>query len=165
MKTKILMTAAAPLAAFMLTAAPAAAQNHRHDRDRDRDDSTRDALLGAAVGAVAGAVIGQGDGTYILGGALAGAAVGATAGGGDDCGYHRDGRCWRNQGHWERAHGIDGRDRRGYRSGHGDDRRYVDGRTYQGRGYWRDGRFWRNHGEWRSSRNHRDREYRYDRRW
>lgn len=160
MKTKILMTAAAPLAALMLTAAPAAAQDWRHDRDRDRNDSTRDALLGAAVGAVAGAVIGQGDGTYILGGALAGAAVGAT--GGDDCGYQRDGRCWRNQGHWEREHGID---RNRYGQQYGYDQRYVDDRSYQGRGYYRDGRFWRNHGEWRSSQNRRDRDYRYDRRW
>lgn len=164
MKTKMLMAAAAPLAALSLTAAPAAAQDYRYDRDRDRNDSTRDALIGAAVGAVAGAVIGQGDGTYILGGALAGAAVGATANGGDDCGFYRDGRCWRNQGHWERENGID-RNRYGYQAGYGYDQRYVDGRTYQGRGYWRDGRFWRNHGEWRSAQNRQDRDWRYDRRW
>ena len=73
-----------------------------------------------------------------------------------DCDYWRDGRCWRNRGHWEREHGINSRDG------------YYNGR-YQGRdndrGYYRDGRYWRNHGEWRSHQNRRDRDYRYDRRW
>lgn len=81
---------------------------------------------------------------------------------GPDCQYYRDGRCWRNLGHWEREHGINSRDRSYY----GDRQygRYVEGRTYAGRGYYRDGRFWRNHGQWRSARNH-GRDYRYDRRW
>ena len=45
----------------------------------------------------------------IAGGAVAGAALGASSGG-DDCGYYRGGRCYRNQGHWEREHGINSRD-------------------------------------------------------
>jgi hypothetical protein len=82
---------------------------------------------------------------------------------GPDCQYYRDGRCYRNLGHWEREHGINSRDRSyGYNNGYGV---YVEGRTYPGRGYYRDGRFWRNHGQWRSQQNHRDRDYRYDRRW
>jgi len=139
----------------MLAATPAAAQNYR---DRDRDNTGRDAVLGAVVGGVAGALIGQGDGRYIAGGALAGAALGAVASDNDrdNCDYYRGGRCYRNQGHWEREHGINSRDG------------YYNGR-YQGRdndrGYYRDGRYWRNHGEWRSHQNRRDRDYRYDRRW
>lgn len=95
---------------------------------------------------------------------------------GENCQYYRDGRCYRNLGHWEREHGINSRDGaygntaygnaygyNGYGSnGYG---AYVEGRTYSGRGYFRDGRFWRNHGEWRSYQNHRARDYRYDRRW
>jgi hypothetical protein len=84
---------------------------------------------------------------------------------GPDCQYYRDGRCYRNQGHWEREHGINSRAdpyRHGYSNGYG---AWVEGRTYAGRGYYRDGRFWRNHGEWRSWQNHRERDYRYDRRW
>lgn len=81
---------------------------------------------------------------------------------GPDCQYYRDGRCYRNLGHWEREHGINSRDRDyGDRHYNG---RYVEGRTYAGRGYYRDGRFWRNHGQWRSAQNH-NRDYRYDRRW
>ena len=80
---------------------------------------------------------------------------------GENCQYYRDGRCYRNLGHWEREHGINSRDG-SYGDRYG---RYEEGRTYQGRGYYRDGRFWRNHGEWRSNQNRRDREYRYDRRW
>jgi hypothetical protein len=67
---------------------------------------------------------------------------------GENCQYYRDGRCYRNLGHWEREHGINSRD-----GSYGDRGRYQEGRT------------WRNHGEWRSSQNRRDREYRYDRRW
>ncbi|MBU2417767.1 MAG: hypothetical protein KKG14_03605, partial [Alphaproteobacteria bacterium] len=38
-------------------------------------------------------------------------ALGAGAGGrGNDCDYYRGGQCYRNQGHWEREHGIDSRD-------------------------------------------------------
>lgn len=84
---------------------------------------------------------------------------------GENCRYYRDGRCYRNEGHWEREHGINRR--RGdygndYGNGYG---AYVEGRTYSSRGYYRDGRFWRNHGEWRSNQNRRDRDYRYERRW
>ena len=122
----------------MLASTPAAAQ---HYRDRDRDNTGRDAVLGAVVGGVAGALIGQGDGRYVAGGALAGAALGAaSSSNSDDCGYYRGGRCYRNQGHWEREHGID-RSRSGY------DYRY-DNRRYNSR---YDAR--------------RDRDYRYDRRW
>lgn len=137
------------LVVAMLAVTPASAQSYR---DRDRDNTGRDAVLGAVVGGVAGALIGQGDGRYIAGGALAGAALGAASSDSDraNCNYYRGGRCYRNQGHWERDHGINSRDGRYYRH---------DGR------YYRDGRAWRNHGEWRSYQNRRDRDYRYDRRW
>ena len=127
---------AAGLLALTRVAAPAQAQS-RHDRDRG-DDRVEDALIGAAVGALAGALIGNGDGTYIAGGALAGAAVGASSRG-NDCEYYRGGRCYRNRGHWEREHGINSRD--GYNR---QERRY-------------DRRDWR--------RDRRDRDYRYERRW
>lgn len=81
---------------------------------------------------------------------------------GPDCQYYRDGRCYRNLGHWEREHGINSRD--GYYGDRQYNGRYVEGRTYAGRGYYRDGRFWRNHGQWRSAQNH-NRDYRYERRW
>ena len=171
MKTlsKTSLTATAVVGALGLMAAtPAAAQSYR---DHNDNDQTEKALIGAAVGAIAGAMLGNGDGTYIAGGALDGAAVGAAAGSNnDDCAYYRGGRCYRNQGHWEREHGINSRDydsryQYGYDIGRYDNNRYVEGRTYQGRGYYRDGRFWRNHGDWRSSQNRRDRDYRYDRRW
>ena len=42
------------------------------------------------AGALAGALIGDGDGSYIAGGALAGAALGASSNGGD-CDYYRGG--------------------------------------------------------------------------
>ena len=141
------------VALTMLAASPVAAQNYR---DRDRDNTGRDAVLGAVVGGVAGALIGQGDGRYIAGGALAGAALGAVASDNDrdNCDYYRGGRCYRNQGHWEREHGINSRDR------------YYNDRYERNDGrYYRDGRYWRNHGEWRSHQNRRDRDYRYDRRW
>jgi hypothetical protein len=142
----------------MLASTPAAAQ---HYRDRDRDNTGRDAVLGAVVGGVAGALIGQGDGRYVAGGALAGAALGAaSSSNNDDCVYYRGGRCYRNQGHWEREHGINSRD--GYYNRY--DSRYGDRYSRDGR-YYRDGRYWRNHGEWRSHQNRRDRDYRYDRRW
>ncbi len=141
------------IALTMLATTPAAAQSYR---DRDRDNTGRDAVLGAVVGGVAGAIIGQGDGRYIAGGALAGAGLGAVASDSDrdGCNYYRGGRCYRNQGHWERDHGINSRD--GY---YNDRYERNDGR------YYRDGRYWRNHGEWRSHQNRRDRDYRYDRRW
>ena len=128
------------IALTMLATTPAAAQSYR---DRDRDNTGRDAVLGAVVGGVAGAIIGQGDGRYVAGGALAGAALGAASNRGSGCEYYRGGRCYRNQGHWEREHGID-RSRSGY------DYRY-DGRRYDSR---YDRRDYRN-----------DRDYRYDRRW
>ena len=134
-------------ALMMLATTPAAAQNYR---DRDRDNTGRDAVLGAVVGGVAGAIIGQGDGRYIAGGALAGAGLGAVSSDSDrdGCSYYRSGRCYRNQGHWEREHGID-RSRSGY------DYRY-DGRRYDSR---YDRRYDRDYG------NRYDRDYRYDRRW
>ena len=171
---KITAVVAAPVVALSLMAAPASAQS------RDRDNTGRNALIGAAVGGLAGAIYGNGDGSYIAGGALAGAALGAVASNrGSGCEYYRGGRCYRNQGHWEREHGINSRDYRdygynnGYNNGYGygdygryQDNRYQDGRTYDGR-YYRDGRFWRSQGEWRSyqNRQNRDRDYRYERRW
>jgi len=140
---KTLGLGAAAAMGLALTATPAAAQSYGGDP-----------LLGAIVRGVLAVSgdngrYGYGDGYYR----------------GSDCQYYRDGRCWRNQGHWEREHGINSRDPN-YRYGYGAYAgAYVDGRTYAGRGYYRDGRFWRNHGEWRSWQNHRDRDYRYDRRW
>ncbi len=72
-----------------------------------------------------------------------------------DCDYYRDGRCWRNRGHWERENGINSRDgydrrerailrddrrdnRRDWRSDRRDDRR--DRRDDR-----RDDRRWRNY--------------------
>jgi uncharacterized membrane protein YebE (DUF533 family) len=135
---KITAFAAAPVIAMTLMAAPASAQS------RDRDDTARNALIGAAVGGLAGAVVGNGDGNYIAGGALAGAAVGAVASNrGSGCEYYRGGQCYRNQGHWEREHGINSRDPR-----------------------WEQRRDYR---DWRRDQRHdrRDdrRDYRYDRRW
>ena len=143
MKTlsKFAIAAPAMVGAIGLTlaaATPADAQSRYRDRGDD-NDRTEDVLIGAAVGALAGALIGNGDGTYVAGGALAGAALGATAGDDDDCNYYRGGRCYRNQGHWEREHGINSRD---YNS------RYRYDRDYRRRD---DRRY--------------DRDYRYDRRW
>ncbi|WP_395944187.1 hypothetical protein [Brevundimonas sp.] len=136
---KITAVAAAPVIAMTLMAAPASAQS------RDRDDTARNALIGAAVGGLAGAVYSNGDGRYVAGGALAGAAVGAAASSnrGSDCGYRRGGQCYRNQGHWEREHGINSRDPR-----------WEQRRDY--RDYRREQRYDR-----RDDR----RDYRYDRRW
>lgn len=121
------------LALTLMAASPASAQN------RDRDDGTRNAILGAVVGGIAGAAIGNGDTTYIAGGALAGAALGVGASGNrSDCNYYRGGRCYRNQGHWEREHNINSRD--GY------NRREI--RRYE-----------------RLERRDARRDYRYDRRW
>ena len=144
MKTFTIKTgalAAGVVALSLAAAAPASAQS--------RGDTGRDAILGAVVGGLAGALIGNGDGTYIAGGALAGAALGATASNrGSGCEYYRSGQCYRNQGHWEREHGIDRSN--GYSYSY--DRR--DTRA----GY-------RNYGQYRSAQNHRNRDYRYDRRW
>jgi len=76
---------------------------------------------------------------------LAGAALGAAASSnrGSDCGYYRGGRCYRNQGHWEREHGINSRDPR-----------WEQRRDY---------RDWRR--DQRYDRRDERRDYRYDRRW
>lgn len=126
-------------AVTLMSASPADAQSYR-----DRDNSTgRDAVVGAVVGGLAGALIGQGDGTYIAGGALAGAALGATASNrGSGCEYYRGGRCYRNQGHWEREHGINSRDPR-----------------------WEQRRDYREHRYDRRDNRRYNRDYRYDRRW
>ena len=137
---KITAVVAAPVMALSLMAAPASAQS------RDRDNTGRNALIGAAVGGLAGAIYGNGDGRYIAGGALGGAAIGAVASSsnrGSGCEYYRGGQCYRNQGHWEREHGINSRDPR-----------WEQRRDY--RDYRRDQRYDR-----RDDR----RDYRYDRRW
>ena len=136
---KITAAVAAPVVAMSLMAAPASAQS------RDRDDTGRNALIGAAVGGLAGAIYGNGDGRYIAGGALGGAAIGAVASSnrGSGCEYYRGGQCYRNQGHWEREHGINSRDSR-----------YEQRRDY--RDYRREQRY---------DRRNYDRDYRYDRRW
>ena len=142
---KITAVVAAPVVAMTLMAAPASAQS------RDRDNTGRNALIGAAVGGLAGAIYGNGDGNYIAGGALAGAAVGAVASNrGSSCEYYRGGRCYRNQGHWEREHGINSRDY-GYDYRYGGRQDYRDYRDYR-----RDQRY---------DRRNYDRDYRYDRRW
>ena len=157
MKTFRLIAASAAVLALTAVALPATAQNYgrgydRHDRN-DRGDAVAGLVVGALVGGIAGSVIGGGDDRYVAGGALAGAALGAAAasdgdrrgyrsyggsgygsGGGGyraDCDYWRDGRCWRNRGHWERENGINSRDRnwdrrddrRDWRSDRRDDRR------------------------------------------
>ncbi len=127
------------VAITLLAAAPASAQNYR---DNDRNDTGRNAVLGAVVGGLAGAVIGNGDGTYVAGGALAGAALGVGATNrGSGCEYYRGGRCYRNQGHWEREHNINSRDginrgeaRRYERHERRDDRR--DRREYRQERRW-----------------------------
>ncbi len=134
------------MALSLMAASPADAQSRYGDRDRDRgNDRSEDVLIGAVVGALAGALIGEGDGTYIAGGAIAGAALGASSNSGGDCSYYRGGRCYRNQGHWEREHGID-RNRGTYNNRY--DRN--DRRDYR-----RD----------RRDERRNDRDYRYDRRW
>ena len=143
---KITAAVAAPVVAVSLMAAPASAQS------RDRDDTGRNALIGAAVGGLAGAIYGNGDGRYIAGGALGGAAIGAVASSnrGSGCEYYRGGQCYRNQGHWEREHGINSRDY-GYDYRYGGRQDYRDYRDYR-----RDQRY---------DRRNYDRDYRYDRRW
>ena len=154
MKTfsKIAATAFVPLmAATVMAASPADAQSRYRDHDRGRDDSARNALIGAAVGGLAGALYGNGDGNYIAGGALAGAALGAVASNrGSGCEYYRGGQCYRNQGHWEREHGINSRDY-GYDYRYGGRQDYRDYRDYR-----RDQRY---------DRRNYERDYRYDRRW
>ena len=143
--------AAVPALALTLAAADAAdAQSRYRDNDR-RDNTAETAILGAVVGGLAGALIGNGDGSYVAGGALAGAALGASASNrGSGCEYYRGGRCYRNQGHWEREHGINSRDY-GYDYRYGGRQDYRDYRDYR-----RDQRY---------DRRNYDRDYRYDRRW
>ena len=68
-----------------------------------------------------------------------------------DCDYWRDGRCWRNRGHWEREHGINSRDprweqRRDYRDNQRDNRRdWRSDRREDRRDDRRDDRRWRNY--------------------
>ena len=119
---KLAAVAAPIMALTMVAAAPAEAQSRYYDR---RDNNNGDVVAGVVIGAIAGGLI-------------------ASAGNDrNDCGYYRDGRCWRNEGHWEREHGINSRDprweqRRDYREYRRDERR--DRRDYR-------------------------RDYRYDRRW
>ena len=143
MFSKIALASPAVIGAAALTlmsASPADAQS----RYRDNDNNTgRDAVVGAVVGGLAGALIGQGDGSYIAGGALAGAALGAvSSNNSSDCGYYRGGRCYRNQGHWEREHGINSRDPR-----------------------WEQRRDYREYRRERRDERRYSRDYRYDRRW
>nr|WP_314438074.1 hypothetical protein [uncultured Brevundimonas sp.] len=148
--SKLTAAAFAPvMAVAVLSATSADAQSRHRDHDR-RDNSARNALIGAAIGGLAGAIYSNGDGSYVAGGALAGAAVGAAAssrGSNANCGYYRGGQCYRNQGHWEREHGINSRD-------YGYDYRYGGRQDY--RDYRRDQRY---------DRRDYNRDYRYDRRW
>lgn len=125
-KTAAIGAVVPALALTMMAASPADAQSRYRDNDRRDDNTAQNAILGAVVGSLAGALIGNGDGTYVAGGALAGAALGATASNrGSGCEYYRGGRCYRNQGHWEREHGINSR-QSGYNYSY--DNRYSSGR-------------------------------------
>lgn len=118
---KLAAVAAPIMALTMVAAAPAEAQSRYYDRR----DNSGDVVAGVVIGAIAGGLI-------------------ASAGNDrNDCSYYRDGRCWRNQGHWEREHGINSRDPR-----------------------WQQRRDYREHlrEERRDRRDYR-RDYRYDRRW
>jgi hypothetical protein len=164
------------LAVSLLAAAPADAQSRYRTQDRDRGDQTGDVLIGAAIGALAGALIGQGDGSYVAGGALAGAALGAASNsGGGDCDYYRGGQCYRNQGHWEREHGIDRSNSygNGYGNSYGNAYGYNGNRGYDRASgqsadcsYYRSGTCYRNQGHWEREHgiNSRDRNQRTDRR-
>ncbi|WP_417231867.1 hypothetical protein [Brevundimonas sp.] len=171
MLSKITLASPALVGALALSFAavgPADAQSRYRTHDNDRDQ-TGDVLIGAAIGALAGALIGNGDGTYVAGGALAGAAIGATSNS-NDCSYYRGGQCYRNQGHWEREHGID-RNRDygyGYGNGYGDYRGYDRApRRRANCNYYRGGQCYRNQGHWEREHGidrNRDRNQRYDRR-
>ncbi len=76
--TRIPRLAAASAALVLVLPAGAALAG-----DRD-DDRARNALIGAGIGAIAGAMLGDGDTTYVIGGAVAGAAVGYAATSDDD---------------------------------------------------------------------------------
>jgi hypothetical protein len=168
--------AALTLTAFALPASAQYYDRDHDRRDRrDSGDAVAGLVVGALVGGIAGAVIGDGDNRYVAGGALAGAALGAAAASDSDhrgyrsynssygytygsgygyensgyradCDYWRDGRCWRNRGHWEREHGINSRDPRYDRR---DDRRndrreWRSDRREDRRDNRRDDRRWRN---------------------
>ena len=168
------------MALSLAAASPADAQSRYRTHDNDRDQ-TGDVLIGAAIGALAGALIGQGDGTYVAGGALAGAAIGASSNSGNDCSYYRGGQCYRNQGHWEREHGINSRDygnsygnsygsnygnSYGNAYGYNDNRGYDQSRSRADCSYYRGGVCYRNQGHWEREHgiNSRDRNQRNDRR-
>ena len=111
------------------------------------------ALAGAALGAAAASDDG-GRGYRSYGGSNYGYSYAPSYsysgyGGGyrSDCDYWRDGRCWRNRGHWEREHGIDSRDRNwGRRDDRRDDRRdWRSDRRDDHRDDRRDDRRWRNY--------------------
>ena len=111
------------------------------------------AFVSILVGGLAGALIGNGDGSYVAGGALAGAALGASASNrGSGCEYYRGGRCYRNQGHWEREHGIDSRD-------------YGYTYNYDGYGQGYSQPRYDRRNDRRDDRRQPDRDYRYERRW
>lgn len=123
---KIALVTAPLMALTMAAAAPAEAQSRYYDR---RDNSDGDVVAGVVIGAIAGGLI-------------------ASAGNDrNDCSYYRDGRCWRNQGHWERDHGINSRDP-----------------YWQQRRDYRDHRREERYDRWQDRRDYR-RDYRYDRRW
>ena len=129
--------AAGALALTAVSAAPVSA-----------DDRERDALIGAGIGALAGAWLGNGDGTYIAGGAVAGAALGYASADDDDRyyrngRYYRDGRYYRNADEWRRYNQRYDRraDRRDWRHDRRDDRR-----------------------DWRQDRREDRRDWRHDRR-
>lgn len=133
MKIIKLAFAAVPMLALTLAAAaPAEAQSRYYGGQNPYDqrrDNGGDVVAGVVIGAIAGGLLAS-----------------AASNNDNDCGYYRDGRCWRNQGHWEREHGINSRygynDRRDYRYDRRDDRR-----------------------DRRYDRRDDRRDYRYDRRW
>ncbi|WGM32712.1 hypothetical protein [Brevundimonas sp. NIBR11] len=175
--SRMIAVGAVALTLSALAMPAAAQHRYDRHRGDDDGDAVAGLVIGAVVGGIAGAVIGDGDDRYVAGGALAGAALGAAAasdddyrgyrsygsygysyapsysysgyGGGyrSDCDYWRDGRCWRNRGHWEREHGINSRDprweqRRDYRDYRRDERR---DRRDDRRDRRDDDRHWRNY--------------------
>ena len=134
MKFTIFAMAAAPVLALTLAgAAPAEAQSRYYGNNPydQRRDNGGDVVAGVVIGAIAGGLL----------------AAAASSDNDNDCGYYRDGRCWRNQGHWEREHGINSRDPR-----------------WQQRRDYREHRREERYDRWRDRRDER-RDYRYDRRW
>ncbi len=127
--TKIALVAAPLMALTMTAAAPAEAQSRYYDR---RDNNSGNVVAGVVIGAIAGGLIASaGNDRYDRNG----------------CSYYRDGYCWRNQGHWEREHGINSRDPR-----------------WQQRRDYREHRREERYDRWQDRRDYR-RDYRYDRRW